>query len=196
MQNKQELTTEKEGKNGVKAPVLRTAKESAYLAVFVAMLIAAQLAFAAIPGVEIVTVLFVVYAYVFGIRRGMTAATAFSLLRMLLFGFQPHVLVLYLLYYNGLAALFGGMGKWITLGKELRFLWLIILVSCLCTVSFSMLDNVITPLWFGFVWRAVKTYFFASFSVMIPQTICTAVSVGALFLPLRKTFAFIKKGLQ
>ena len=196
MRDRRERTTENRGQGDSKTPFLRTAKECAYLAVFVAIVIAAQFALAAIPSVEAVTLLFVAYAYVFGVRRGTLAATAFSLLRMLLFGFQPHVLLLYLLYYNGLTALFGGLGKWIKSGKELRFLWLIILIACLCTATFSMLDNVITPLWFGFTARAAKAYFFASLPVMFPQIICTAVSVSALFIPLEKAFRFIKKGLR
>ena len=58
--------------------IASSAKELAYSAVFVALLIGGQLAFSVLPGVEIVTVLYVAYAYVFGIRRGMVAATAFS----------------------------------------------------------------------------------------------------------------------
>ena len=69
----------KEGTDGKKTPpTLRAAKECAYLAVFVALLIAAQFVFSFLPGVEIVTVLFVGYAFVFGVKRGMLAATAFS----------------------------------------------------------------------------------------------------------------------
>lgn len=187
----------KESTDGKKTPsALRAAKECAYLAVFVALLIAAQFVLSFLPGVEIVTVLFIGYAFVFGVKRGMMAATAFSLLRMLLFGFQPNVLVLYLVYYNGLTALFGGVGRWVKAGKELRSLWWITLLACLCTISFSMLDNLITPLWYGFTARAAKAYFFASFSVMLPQVICTLLSVSLLFLPLQKTFGFIKKGLR
>ena len=63
-------TTKKKG-------VTHSAKECAYIAVFVALVIAAQLAFSAVPGVEVVTVLFVAYAFTFGVARGMIAATAF-----------------------------------------------------------------------------------------------------------------------
>ena len=85
-----------------KKKVVNTAKECAYIAIFVALVIAAQMVLAVIPGVEFVTVLFVSYAFVFGWKRGVTAATVFALLRQFIFGFYPQVLVLYLLYFNAL----------------------------------------------------------------------------------------------
>jgi hypothetical protein len=197
MSNLEKDRQAREGTDDNKKPsALRAAKESAYIAVFVALLIAAQFVLSFLPGVEIVTVLFLAYAFVFGAKRGMLAATAFSFLRMLLFGFHPNVLVLYLVYYNGLMALFGGAGKWVKTGKELRSLWWITLLACLCVISFSMLDNLITPLWYSFSARAAKAYFFASFSVMLPQVVCTLFSVALLFLPLQKAFVFVKKGLR
>lgn len=173
---------------------VRSGKECAYLAVFVALVIAAQLIFAAVPGVEVVTVLFVCYSFVFGVRRGTIAATAFTLLRQLIFGFSPTVLILYIVYFNGLAALFGWLGH--VVKKPLVSLWWLVLVACVCTACFSLLDGVITPVWYGFSERATKAYFAASFPFMIPQIVCTAISVGVLFLPLQKAFAMIKKGLR
>ena len=76
-----------------------------------AFVIGAQFALSVIPGVELVTVSFVAYAYVFGYRRGMVAATAFSLLRQLVFGIFPTVLLLYLIYYNALVCVFGLLGE-------------------------------------------------------------------------------------
>ena len=173
---------------------VRSAKECAYLAVFVALLIGAQLPLAALPGVEIVTLLFVAYAFVFGIRRGMLAATAFSLLRQFVFAFSPTVLILYLVYYNLLTAVFGLLGLWIK--KPLVHLWWLTAVACICTVGFTLLDDLITPLWLGFSERAWRAYFYASLSFMIPQTVCTAVTVGLLFYPLQRVFRQIKKGLR
>ena len=89
---------------------LSPAKEIAYIAVACALLIGAQLALSAVAGVEIVTVIFVSFAAVFGVRRGVLCAVAFSLLRCLLFGFAPNVIVLYLAYYPILAAVFGALG--------------------------------------------------------------------------------------
>ena len=161
-------------------------KDCAYIAVFVALTIAAQLCLSFLPGIEVVTVLFVAYSFVFGCKRGMLAATVFSLLRQLVFGFFPTVLVLYLIYYNALAALFGFLGKRVRLTAK-NVVWLTA-VACVCTVCFTVLDNIITPLWYGYSGRVFKLYFYASFSFMLPQVICTAISVGVLFFPLAKIF--------
>ena len=61
----------------------RTAKDCAYVAVFVALVMAVQLVFSSVPGVEVVTVLFVTFAFTFGVTKGVCAATTFSLLRTL-----------------------------------------------------------------------------------------------------------------
>ena len=185
------------GKNtgkSIRKAAVRTSKETAYIAVFVALLIAAQLVFAMIPGVEIVTLLFVSYAFSFGVCRGLVAATAFSLLRQFIFGFFPSVLVLYLLYFNFLALVFGLLGR--AVKRPMQNLWWMLLVACVCTAIFSMLDNLITPLWLGYDWAATKAYFVASFAFMFPHIGCTGVTVGFLFLPLLKVFRIIKKGLR
>ncbi len=184
--NKTEITADKPQKKG------NIAKECAYIAVFVALVIAVQLALAAVP-VEFVTLLFVCYAYVFGVKRGAIAATAFALLRQLLFGFFPVVLILYLWYYNFLAVLFGFLGK--KIGRNWRFLPLLVVLACVCTVLFTMSDNLLTPLWYGYSRRAARYYFYASLPFMIPQTIGVAVSTALLFMPLTRTFSLIKRGL-
>lgn len=165
-------------------------KDCAYIAVFVALTIAAQLCLSFIPGVEVVTVLFVAFSFAFGCRRGVVAATVFSLLRQLVFGFYPTVLVLYLTYYNLLALLFGFLGRWEKFTP--KKLILLTVLACVCTVCFTIMDNIITPLWYGYSKRALKVYFYASFSFMIPQVICTAISVGLLFFPLVKIFKTLK----
>ncbi len=170
-----------------------SARECAYIAAFVALVVAAQVALAAIPGVEIVTLLFVTYAFAFGAVRGTTAATAFSFLRMFVFGFDMKVLVLYVLYFNILTAIFGGLGRCVK--KTLAALPWLTAVACVCTAGFTMLDNVLTVFWYSYSERAAKIYFTASLSFMIPQVICTAVSVALLFLPLSKAFLYVKKGL-
>ena len=180
--------TEKNKKRAV-----HSAKECAFLAVFVALVIAVQLCLAAIPGVELVTVLFLAYAYVMGAKRGMLAATVFTFLRQLLFGFYPVVFCLYIVYFNGFTLLFGTLGrKW---KNSVRLLPYLVLLAGLCTACFTLLDNILTPLWYGFSKRALKVYFLASLSVMLPQVLCTAASVLVLFVPLQKVFTQAKRSL-
>ncbi|MBQ8886011.1 MAG: hypothetical protein IJY62_06560 [Clostridia bacterium] len=168
---------------------IRSAKEVAFPSVFVALTIGAQAVFAAVPGVELVTVLFVCYAFSFGVRRGIIAATAFSLLRCLVFGFTPTVIILYLIYYNLLAVVFGFVGFWAK-GREgwQRFVFLAVPLACVCTVFFTLLDCVITPVWYRFTVGAAKAYFIASLPFMIPQVVFAGVSVGVLFVPLSGAF--------
>lgn len=173
---------------------IHVGKECAYLAVFVALVIAAQLCLSAVAGVEVVTVLFAAYAFTFGTGRGMLAATAFSLLRMLVFGFFPQVLVLYLLYYNAFTLLFGALGE--RLEEPLKRLWLLILFACIATLIFSALDLIINALWYAYSWAAIKVYALASLPVAATQVVCAGVSVGVLFMPLHKTFSLAKKWLS
>ena len=186
---RQETTKEKQAKKAA----ARSAKECAYLAAFVALVIALQLAFSLVPGVELVTVCFVAYSFVMGAKRGMIAATAFSLVRQLVFGFYPTVLVLYLIYYNLLALCFGLLSKKCKPTPK-RLIWLV-LIACACTVTFTMIDNVLTPLWYGYQKRAAEVYFLASLPFMIPQVVCTAISVACLFLPLVRVFSLVKRTL-
>ena len=172
--------------SNTKKASIQSAKECAYIAVFVAILIAVQFALSFVPGVELVTVLFVTYSFVMGIKHGVFSAFAFTLLRQLVFGFTPTVLILYLIYFPLLTFIFGFLGSKIK--NPLKLLPLIVLVACVCTVTFTMLDNVITPIWYGYGQKSAKLYFMASIPFMIPQVICTLISVSVLFYPLYKVF--------
>ena len=170
------------------------AKECAYLSMFVALLIAVQLAFSAIPGVELVTVMLAAYSFAMGAKRGAIAAVAFSMLRQLVFGFFPTVLVLYLLYYPAFSALFGLLGRKIT--RPVRALWVIVAVSGITTACFTLIDNILTPLWYGYSERATELYFKASLTFFVPQVISAVLSVGVLFLPLWTIFSRLQKALN
>lgn len=185
------MKTSRERKKRIAA---HSAKECAYIAVFVALVLALQLVLAALPNVEVVSALFICYAFVFGVRRGTAAATAFALLRQLVFGFFPTVLVLYLVYYNALTALFGWLGKR-TL-RPFKSLPLVVALACICTVGFTMFDNVITPLWYGYSAQAAKAYFVASLPFLGTHVVSVGVSTAILFFPLTKAFSYISKTLK
>lgn len=235
------------------------AAEAAAVAVVVALLIALQYALSWVAGVEVVTVLLLCFCWSFGVRAGMLAAVSFSLLRCLLFGFTPQVIVLYLVYYPAFAATFGAVGgAWRRRGGPSPFaltcvnvvllalsaasgacaalglvkvsrlakamvdalLWTICALCLLLTVAldvlsalgargagrargfctaafcasvaaaftvaFTLLDDVITPLFMGWgLFSAASAgYFYSSFLVLTVQVVCVIVSVCLLFVPL------------
>lgn len=67
-------------------------------------------------------------------------------------------------------------------------------IAAVCTICFTLLDDIITPLVAGATPLAALAYFYASFTAMLPQTVCTIVSVDALFLPLTAVFERVLYG--
>lgn len=159
-------------------------------AIFTAILICVQLALSGIAGVELVTVFLLAFCFSTGVKSGITVAVCFSTLRCFLFGFYPSVIILYLVYYTGFAAFFGFLGN--RFKREATFsalIWATIL-STAFTAIFTLLDDIITPLFYGFDFNAAKAYFYASLPFMLSQCICAVVSVIVLFIPLCKVFSF------
>ena len=156
------------------------------VAMSVALLIAVQMALTAISGIELVTVILLCLSFCYGIRTGMTIATAFSLLRCLYFGVYINIIVLYLIYYNLFALFFGWLGKRFAGNMTLLRHGIIVVAAVIFTALFTVLDNTITVLMFGFQGNAAKVYFLQSLTAMIPQIICAAVTVSLLFIPLTK----------
>ena len=76
--------------------------------------------------------------------------------------------------------------------KSARFLVLVMVTAfaAACTVCFTLLDDIITPVFMGWgVFSATSaTYFYSSFLALAPQTVCTIVTVSAMFLPLTTVF--------
>ena len=242
-------------KDDLKEKRLSLSKEIAYIAVTCALLLGGQFVFSFVVGVEIVTIILVCFSYTFGARRGIICAVCFSLLRCVIYGFYPTVVILYLIYYPLLATTFGLLGKcknWssplcavtvnilliaictvcavcyfadiIKVAKALAvtvkiLLWVIFaLCAALCivydciyfarvkgkneilkvvllasigavmTAVFTLLDDIITPLFLGFTRLSATAYFYSSFAAMLPQTVCTIVTISTLFLPLSAVF--------
>ena len=156
------------------------------VAICVALLIGVQLALSAISGIELVTVMMLCFCFCYGIRTGVTIATVFSLLRCFVFGFQVNVIVLYLIYYNLFAVFFGWLGTRFTGRISFAKQVIIIASSMGFTLCFTLLDDVITPLMFAFHANAAKVYFLQSLTALVPQTVCTLVTVSVLFTPLTR----------
>lgn len=167
-----------------KRAAVRGVKNVAITAVFTALLLGAQYALWFVKGVELVTLLLLVFSYRFGVKCGVLSAVAFSLLRCFLFGFFPSVILLYLIYYPLFAALFGLLGNVFSRRVNFRIVLLLTAAAAVCTACFTLIDDVITPLFYGYTRDAALAYFVASLPTMGVQTVCAALSVGLLARPL------------
>lgn len=78
-------------------------------------------------------------------------------------------------------------------GERVKNLVFVTAVCCMCTVSFTLLDDVITPAFYGYSAEAAHAYFITSFTAMLPQTVCTFATTVALFYPLTKIFTMFSK---
>ena len=152
----------------------------------VAMLIGGQLALSSVTGIEVVTVMMLCFCFCFGVGHGVAIATTFSLLRCFVFGFQINVIVLYLIYYNLFAVFFGWLGRRFAGKMSLLKTVIVVASAVVFTVCFTLLDDIITPLIFAFHPNVARIYFLQSLYAVIPQSICTVVTVSVIFHPLTK----------
>lgn len=171
---------------------MKAAKEIALISVFTALLIGGQFVLSGISGIEVVTVLLLSFSYYFGVRRGLFVANAFSLLRCLIFGFFPTVIILYLIYYNLFVWVFGLLGHKFHKKLDLLILFILVIVACLMTALFTCLDDIITPLFYKFSLNTAKAYAIASLTSLIPQVICTILTVTLMTPVLIKVFKAAK----
>ena len=160
---------------------MNSAKKIILPGVFTALLIGGQLVLSGISGIEIVTVLLLTFVYRYGIGQGLFVANAFSLLRCFIFGFMPNVILLYLIYYNIFVLVFGFIGKTFRHEYSIKKHVVVVFVAVIMTAFFTMTDNVLTPLIYGFTANAAKAYFVASLYTVIPQISCTFVTVLIIF---------------
>ena len=78
-------------------------------------------------------------------------------------------------------------------GEQGRELASVTALAAFCTVMFTLLDDIISPLILGYSAEAATAYFYTSFLAMLPQTICAAVSVFVLFLPLKRVYEAVSR---
>jgi hypothetical protein len=166
---------------------ISAAKEIAVLSMMTALLIGGQLALSMILNVEVVTVLLCTFSCVFGVKRAMITATAFSLLRCFIFGFFPNVIILYLIYFNFFALIFGLLGK--TLIGKFPY---VIFSAAIITMFFTLIDNFITPYMYNVQFMP---YFVASLSAMVTHMLNAIFTVMFLFVPLKEMFKKIKNSM-
>ncbi len=172
---------------------IKKTKDIAIMGVYTALLIGGQVALSAVSGVEVVTILLLGFAYYFGVKKGAIVANAFSLLRCLVFGFFPNVLILYLVYYNLFVFVIGGLGKLFNRETVPQKHVIVIIVSLFLAFTFTALDNLITPLYYGLNKEEWLGYVVTSTYALVPQLICTLITVSLLFRPLVKVLSRVVK---
>ena len=168
---------------------MRSTRFIAITALYTALLLCVQFALSGVAGVELVTVFFLAFCFTFGVKAGITVAVCFSTIRCFIFGFYPSVIILYLVYYTGFALFFGFLRNRFNRKSTIwRFIFIVVLATAF-TALFTLLDDVLTPLFYGFSISAAKAYFYSSLPFMLSQCICAAISVSVLFIPLCKVLS-------
>ena len=165
-------------------PSARTIKFSAlqiaYVAVCAATVTAGKMALAAIPNVEVVSLLLAAYGYCFGLL-GVLASFVFCAVEMLIWGVGSWV-ILYFIYWPLITAAFALFGK---AGVKNRIL--IPLFACAATTFFGVLSSLIdTGLFTGFhemFWQRFAIIYVRGASFYITQIVCNAVTFTLLFFP-------------
>jgi hypothetical protein len=71
-------------------------------------------------------------------------------------------------------------------------LFFITTLAAVCTICFTLIDDLINFFIYGFNAEAAIVYFYSSFMAMLPQTICTIVTVATLHLPLCSVLKRVK----
>ena len=123
---------------------------------------------------------------------GLLVANAFSILRCFIFGFFLNVIILYLVYYNIFVIVFGLLGRRFKRKLSLYSHAIVIAVAVLMTAFFTLLDNAIATVYYSFTWEAAKRYYILSLTAVIPQVICTLVTVTLLLPVLLKIYSATK----
>ena len=167
---------------------MKTAKDISLIGIFTALLIGGQFALNFISGVEIVTVLLLSFAYYFGWQRSFLAVNAFSFLRCFIFGFFPNVMILYFVYYNLFVAVFSLLG--LKFGKTIttKSHVILIITAVLMTVSFTVFDNIITPVYYKFSLETTKAYWITSLTAVVPPSFFTLLNLFVFFSLLLKKY--------
>lgn len=163
-------------------------KQITLSALFVAVLIVSQLTLSSLNGIELVTVILASIAFYYGLKIGIVTVNIFIILRAFIFGFFPSVMVLYFVYYNLFVVCFNFIGYKANRDISIKVEVFTLITAVIMTIMFTVLDNIITPLWFSFSLETAKAYWLMSLTAVIPQVICTIITVFLIFPILIKLY--------
>ena len=166
------------------------ARAIAFVGISAATVECAKLALAALPNVEVVTLLLALYGYVFGIY-GIAAAFVFVSIEPLIYGFNTWV-VSYYLYWPLVPLVF-----MILAGLKVKNRFILTGIAVLLTAWFSVLTSLVDiGLLSGFFdnfWYRFSIYYTRGVVFYITQTVCNAVLFVFLFKFMAEKLQKIKK---
>ena len=169
-----------------KRRVLTGARAIALVGITAATVECAKLALAALPNIEIVTLLLALYGYVFG-WYGVLAAFVFVSIEPLIYGFGTWVIAYYI-HWPLVALVFMLLGK-----LKIKNRWLITSVALVMTVGFGVLTSLIDV---GLLTGNFDRFFYRFGALYMSGIVFYALQIGcnAVLFPL--TFGFLSAKLM
>ena len=162
------------------------AKDVALVGIMAATVECGKLALAALPNIEVVTLLIALYSYVFG-WRGVAASVVFVIIEPLIYGFGSWV-VAYFIYWPLLAVVFFLLGR-----MKIKNRFSLTAIALVMTVFFGVLSSLVDIGLFSgsfdnFLYR-FGIYYLRGIPFYLLQIGCNAV----LFLFI---FPFLRDGMK
>ncbi len=128
-----------------------TAQSLAYIALFAATLTGGKLALAAVPNMEIVTILILAYGSVFGVFYVLPATMIFCVVETMLYGFGTWV-VSYFIYWNVLGVL-------AALLLKKQKMWQALILGVAATAFFGVLTTAVDVVFICINQKTVSVFF-------------------------------------
>lgn len=168
----------------------KAARAAALVGIMAASIECAKLALAAIPNVEVVTLLIAVYSYVFG-AFGVLASLIFVLIEPLIWGFGTWF-ISYLIYWPLVALVFSALGARGVSGRVIPTVFAVILTILFGVIS-SFVDVGIFSGSFDNLFYRFSVYYLRGIGFYLAEIITNAVLFPLLFLPITRLLSKIKK---
>ncbi|MBS4539038.1 hypothetical protein GOQ27_11235 [Clostridium sp. D2Q-11] len=154
------------------------AKDIALIGLLSATLTAGKLALAFVPNVEIVTLLFIIYSIVFGIKRTLLVSIIFTTTEIMIYGFNTWLLVYYIIW-PALVIISGIIGKKVKTEYGFAFL------AGIYGLSFGLFFAVSESFFYGIGYGI--TYWVKGLPFDILHGFSNFILVLILFKPLKNT---------
>ena len=159
---------------------LSAARSVALIGVMAATLECAKLALAALPNIEVVTILLALYGYVFGLH-GVAAAYVFVMIEPVIWGVGSWV-ISYLLYWPTVAFVFMLLGR-ARVRKRTTLTGAALLLTLIFSILTSLVDVGLFMGYFDRFFYRFGIYYLRGIPFYLAQLITNAVLFPILFLP-------------